>query len=883
MSEQILLTKLFVPSPRVNLVPRHRLIERLNNSLVTGCKLTLISAPAGFGKSTLVCDWLRSINIPIAWLTLDERDKDPARFLAYLAAALQNVQPGIGLALQAILQSPQPLQIENILTLLINEIALIAEDFLVVLDDYHAVDSAQVDQCLDFLIDHQPPRMHLVIATREDPDLPLAHLRARGHCIELRAADLQFTPAEVSEFLNQGMRLNLSDGDVAALETRTEGWIAGLQMAAISMQGLQDIEGFIQSFTGSHRFVMDYLLEEVLSRQPENIQAFLQKTSILDRMCGSLCDALLENPSIPGQSILEYLDHANLFIIPLDNERCWFRYHHLFASLLRKRLGQSLAPEGINRLHNHASEWYENNDLILEAFRHAAAANDIERAMRLMESSKMPLHLRGTVSTILEWLMTLPVTILNAQPALWWKQAEMLLLSGQMSEVEERLLACEAALDAASLPAAGLDDTTRNIIGEIAALRSNLAIAQQNAETILVQAHHALEYLLPENLAFRASVVRDIGFANNLLGNRTEARQNFTESLSLAKASGDMVEPLLSTIGLAQIHERENQLYLADECYQRIQPTIGDYSILNAGVVYLGKARICYEWNDLDTAEKYGEQSLQLAQQFSQIIHRSIMSEVFLARLQLAQGDLSRATALLSHAEQIARQHNFHNRMSEITAVKVLLLLRQGDLKAAAQLAHQYDLSMSKARVLLVHKNPCAALAVLETLHRQIVAKGWVDEQLKVLVLKTIALYANREKDQAVRLLGETLTLAEPGGFIRLFLDEGAPMAQLLHEAKSHGLMPDYTGKLLAAFEAEKRWGQSRPDLSPTKPLIDPLSPREIEILKLITQGLSNREIGERLFLALDTVKGHNRRIFEKLQVQRRTEAIARARELGLI
>jgi LuxR family maltose regulon positive regulatory protein len=831
----------------------------------------------------LVCDWLRSINCPIAWLTLDERDKDPARFLAYLVAALQNVKPGIGLILQAILQSPQPLQIENILTLLINEISLIEENFLVVLDDYHTIDSSQVDQSLGFLIDHQPDKMHLVISTREDPDLPLARLRGRGQCLELRAADLRFTNNETAEYFIRVMKLDLSEQDIDALETRTEGWIAGLQMAAISLEGLQDTESFIQSFTGSHRFVMDYLLEEVLNRQPEYIQAFLQKTSILDRMCGSLCDALLENPSTPGQSILDFLDHANLFIIPQDNEQCWFRYHHLFGNLLRKQLGQSLASEGINKLHNLASEWFENNDMTLEAFRHASAANDIERAMRLMESSKMPLHLRGTVSTILEWLMTLPVTILNAQPVLWFTQAEMLLLSGQMSGVEERLLACEAALGVAALPAAGLDGATRNLIGEIAAIRSNLAIAQQKAETILVQAHRALEYLNPENLAFRASVVRDMGFAYYFLGNRVEARQKFSEALSIAKVSGDLVEPLLSTIGLAQMLEHENQLYLADEYYQQLLPTIGDYSILNAGVVYLGKARICYEWNDLDAAETYGEQSLLLAQQFSQIANRFIQSAMFLARLKLVQGDLSRATALLSYAEQIVRQNDLHHRMPEIAAAKVRILLRQGDLTTAAQLANQYDLSMSKARVLLVQQNPSAALAVLEPLRQQIVSKGWVDEQLKVLVLQTIALNANGEKDQAVQLLGETLALAEPGGFIRLFLDEGAPMAQLLHEATSHGLMPDYAGRLLAAFEAEKRKGQSNSDLASANALIDPLSPREIEILKLITQGLSNQEIGNRLFLALDTVKGHNRRIFEKLQVQRRTEAIARARELGLI
>lgn len=889
MPEQILLTKLFVPSPRVDLVPRQRLIERLNNSLITDCKLTLISAPAGFGKSTLVCDWLESINIPIAWLTLDERDKDPARFLTYLVAALQNVKPGIGLNLQTILQSPQPLQIENILTLLINEISIIEDNFLIVLDDYHAIDSPQVDQSLDFIIEHQPTKMHLVITTREDPDLPLARLRARGQCIELRATDLRFTNSETVEFFNRIMKLNLSDQDIDALETRTEGWIAGLQMAAISLQGLQDTESFIQSFTGSHRFVMDYLLEEVLHRQPENIQTFLQKTSILDRMCGTLCDAILQDPSGSSQSILEYLERVNLFITPLDNERRWYRYHHLFASLLRKRLGQSLTPEELARLNILASEWFENNDMTLEAFRHAAAANDIERAIRLMESNKMPLYLRGTVTTILDWLVTLPDSVLNAQPALWWKQAELLVLNGQMTGVEEKLQAAEAALTTLTPSTGGLDNTTRDLLGKIAAIRSNLAVAQQNAETVIVHANRALEYLLPDNLPFRSSVIRDMGFAYNLLGNRAEAGRSFAEALSISKVSGDVVEPLLSTIGLAQVYELENQLYLADEYYQRILPKISDYSILNAGVVYIGMARIHYQWNNLDTAEKYVEQSLQLAQQFSQIPHRLFTSKLLLAHLKLARGDLENSSAILTQTEQIARQYNFPYRIPNVISERVMILLRQGDLAAADQLTLQHDIPISRARVLLAQGNPSAALSLLESFRKQMEAKNWQDERLKTIALQAVALHLYGKKKKALEHLEEAMALAEPNGFIRLFLDEGAPMAELLSTATFQGIHRDYVTRLLIAFESETTEKQpqasipgSRPSLSES-PLVEPLSPRELEILRLLAKGLSNQQICQHLYLALDTVKGHNRKIFDKLNVKSRSEAVARARELGLL
>lgn len=889
MSDALLFTKFFIPPPRHELVPRPRLIERLNEGLLKGNKLTLISAPAGFGKTTLASLWLESITIPIAWLSLDERDKDPARFLTYLIAALQNIRPGIGLNLQAILQSPQPLHIENILTLLINEITANANDFLVVLDDYHSLDSLQVDHAMEFLIDHQPAQMHLVIATREDPDLPLARLRARGQCCELRAADLQFTPVEASEFLNQVMGLNLSDGDVAALETRTEGWIAGLQMAAISMHGLQDMEGFIQSFTGSHRFVMDYLIEEVIRRQNGNIQTFLQKTSILDRMCGSLCDAILQDPSGSSQSILEYLERANLFIIPQDNERHWYRYHHLFSSLLRKRLGQSLAHEEIIRLNIIASEWYENNDMTLEAFRHAAAANDIERAMRLMESGKMPMQLRGTVTTILDWLVSLPTSILNAQPSLLWKQAEMLLLSGRFTEVEEKLEAAEAALVSLTPSNCSLDDTTRGLIGKIAAIRSNLAVGQQKPERILAQANRALQDLQPDQLSYRSSAIRDMGFANIILGNRAEARRNFTESLSVAKVSGDMVEPLLSTIGLAQVYEMENQLCLADECYQRILPEISDYSMLNTGVVYLGMARIHYQWNILDIAEKFGEQSLQLAQQFSQIISRVIMSKVFLAHLKLARGEVESATVIVTQAEQIARQQILLHLMPNIVAVKVRIWLCQGNLTAAEELTQQYDLPMSRARVLLAQGNPSDALKLLELFRQQMEEKDWQDERLRAVVLQAVALYLSGDKKTAVEVLGEALVLAEPNGFIRLFLDEGVPMAELLSTAAAQAIHQDYVTRLLTAFEPDLKDKQTQafvPGLRSSmigSALVEPLSPREFEILRLLAKGLSNQQICERLYLALDTVKGHNRKIFDKLNVNSRSEAIARAHELNLL
>src|SRR6059058_2639080 len=408
----ILATKLYLPRLRPNVVSRPRLRERLNEGLHR--KLTLISAPAGFGKTTLVSEWVASCDRQVAWLSLDEGDSDPTRFLTYLVAALRTIAPTLGEGVLGVLQSPQPPPPEAMLTALLNEITRLPDHFVLVLDDYHVIDAKPVDIALTYLLEHLPPQMHLVIATREDPQLPLARLRARGHLTELRATDLRFTPSEAAAFLNQGMGLNLSAEDIARLSTRTEGWIAGLQLAAISMQGHQDATSFITSFTGSHHFVLDYLVEEVLQQQPESIQTFLLRTSILDRLCGPLCDAVLLTPSGSGQETLEYIEHANLFLVPLDNERRWYRYHHLFADLLRQRLHQSSASStgdevgDVTELHSRASVWYEDHGLEIEAFHHAAAANDVARAERLIEGEGMPLQFRGAGAPVLSWLESLP-------------------------------------------------------------------------------------------------------------------------------------------------------------------------------------------------------------------------------------------------------------------------------------------------------------------------------------------------------------------------------------------------------------------------------------------------------------------------------------------
>jgi len=882
MSTPILATKLYIPPLRPHVVLRPRLLERLNKELHR--KLTLISAPAGFGKTTLVSQWLAGCKLPTAWLSLDAGENDLTGFLTYLVTALQTIAATIGAEVLGMLHSPQPPPSAVMLTALLNDITTIPDDFVLVLDDYHVLDAQAVDQALAYLVEHLPPQMHLVIATREDPPLPLARLRAGDHLTELRAADLRFTPAEASEFLNEAMGLHLSAEAIAALERRTEGWIAGLQLAALSMQGHEDATRFIRSFTGSHQFVLDYLVEEVLGQQLASVQAFLLRTSILDRFCGPLCDAVVMDPSVSGRATLDYLEHANLFLVPLDHERRWYRYHHLFAEVLRQRLHQSLASSQedaesqMNELHRHASVWYEEQGLELEAFHHAAAAHDFERAERLIEGKGMPLHFRGAVTPVLNWLKSLPTTVLDAWPSLWTAYASTLLATGQTTGVEEKLQAVEKALQSAEP-----DDKTRDLVGRIAAIRATIATQLDQVETIIAQSRRALEYLHPNNLAFRTSTAWKLGLAYQLQRDRPAARRAYTEVIAIGQASGNTMYTFLATTGLGIIQEAENQLHLAAQTYQHALQMLGDMPQPLASEAHFGLARICYEWNDLEAALTHGQLSVHLARRIENS-DRFVACEVLLSRLKLAQGDVVGAAAMLAEAGQSARQQNSVSQIPEVAAAQVHILLHQGRLAAAAHLAETHKLPLSQARVHLARRDPSAALAVLSSWRGQVEANGWQDERLRVMVLQAVALQAHGEQDQAVQVLSDALALSEPGGFIRLFVDEGRAMAHLLSAAAALGMMPDYIRKLLAVFAAEKQQGEDQSYLQPpAQSLIEPLSRREVEVLQLIAQGLSNQEISERLFLALDTVKGHNRKIFGKLQVERRTEAVARARELGLL
>ena len=579
----ILATKLYIPPLRKNVVSRPRLIERLNEGLCRdqgfGPQLTLISAPAGFGKTTLVSAWAAGCDRRIAWLSLEEGDSDPARFLTYLVAALRTVAPDIGEGVLRVLQAaqPQPADIEALLTALLNEITTLPDNIVLVLDDYHVIDAKAIDDGVTFFIEHLPPRLRLVIATREDPPLPLARLRARDQLTELRAADLRFTPAEAAEFLNQVMGLSLSTEDIAALEDRTEGWIAGLQLAALSMQGHQDVHGFVRAFAGDHRYIVDYLVEEVLQRQPEPVRSFLLQTAILDRLNGPLCDAVTGHA---GSNVrLEALERGNFFVVPLDDRRYWYRYHHLFAEVLSAHL-MAEQPDQVPILHRRASKWYEQNGSAADAIRHALAAEDFERAADLIELALPAMFRSRQDATALGWLRALPDELFHYRPVLSAQYGFALLGSGVIEGVEARLRDAERWLDTmadmSERPAASPADMVvvdeeefRRLPGSIAMHRAGLALVRGDVPETVTYARRALDLAPEDDHLLRGGATALLGLAYWTSGDLEAAHRSYAEGMAQLQLAGNISDAINGTITLADIRIAQGRLHEAMRTYER--------------------------------------------------------------------------------------------------------------------------------------------------------------------------------------------------------------------------------------------------------------------------------------------------------------------------
>jgi LuxR family transcriptional regulator, maltose regulon positive regulatory protein len=909
MSTPILATKLYIPPPQPKVVLRPRLIERLNEGLHR--RLILISAPAGFGKTTLLSEWVAGCERPAAWLSLDEGDNDPTRFLAYLVAALHTIAPNIGEGVLGVLQSPQLPPTESILTALLNEITTLPDDFVLVLDDYHVIDARAVDDALAFLIEHLPPQMHLVIATREDPHLPLARLRARGQMSELRAADLRFAPDEAAEFLKGVMGLSLSEEDIAALETRTEGWIAGLQLAALSMRGREDVPGFIRAFAGDNRYIVDYLVEEVLQRQPKRIRSFLLQTSILERLNGPLCDAVTDQEE--GNARLEALERGNFFVVPLDDKRQWYRYHHLFAEVLYAHL-MAEQPDQVSTLHRRASEWYEHNGSAADAIRHTLAAEDFERAADLVELAVPAMRRSRQEATLLGWLKALPDELLHCRPVLGVAYAHVLLASGEFEGVEDRLRDAEQWLDTTAdrrarpdAPAAEMvvvdEEEFRRLPGMIAIARAGQALALGDVADTVKYARRALDLAPEDDHLTRGGAAGFLGLVSWTSGDLEAAHRSYADGMASLQRDGYISDAVGGAIALADIRIAQGRLRQAMRTYERglqLATEQGDPVLRGTADMYVGMSELYRERNDLDAATQHLLRSKEQGEHtgFPQNPYRW---RVAMARIREAQGDLDGALDLLDEAEGLYVS-DFYPNVRPIAALKARVWVAQGRLGEALGWVREQGLSahddlsylrefehITLARVLLARyksdreeRSVHEAMGLLERLLQAAEEGERTGRVIEILVLQALAHEAQGDSPSALVPLKSALALAEPEGYVRVFVDEGRPMAQLLSEAAARGIMPDYTARLLAAFKAEEQEAdESR--LPPAQPLAEPLSQRELEILQLIAQGLSNREIGERLFLALDTVKGHNRRIFSKLLVQRRTEAVAKARSLNIL
>jgi LuxR family maltose regulon positive regulatory protein len=854
----LLATKLYIPPVRTEVVSRPRLIERLNAGL--NRKLTLISAPAGFGKTTLVSEWVHTVGAhrdapQVAWFSLDEGDNDPTRFLSYLIAALQTLgarQGTVGEGVLGALCSPHPPPAEIVLTSLINEIAAIPNRIILVLDDYHLIEAQAIHDALSFLLEHLPPQMHLAIATREDPPLPCARLRARGQLTELRATDLRFSSSEAAEFLNQVMGLDLSAEEITALETRTEGWIAGLHLAAISMQGHEDATSLIQAFTGSHRFVLDYLIEEVLEQQSKSVQAFLLQTAIVDRLTGSLCDAVrfgtAETPNRSaraasslgiagnGQAILERLERANLFIVALDEERRWYRYHHLFADLLRRRLRQT-QQELVPTLHTRASEWYEQAGFTDEAIEHALRADDLERAARLLEEHLDASWGRGEHSKLRRWLDRLPEEMLFSRPHISIYQARYQCLSGQLHAAERTLKAAERAVEPGPEElgpnrAAETELQTRlsltpseriRLRGRAAATRALMCSYQGDVPGIVQHAHQALEYLPREDLAWRSVTAVILGNAHGFKGDMTAAYEARFEALKACEAAGDIYFVMIANLELAITLRAQGRLQRTIEiCQQQMQAADenGLSQTRAVGWLLATWGETLAELNDLNEAIDRAKKGFRLTERSGdlQMIGWSFMC---LMRILFSRGDLADAEETIQKMENFARESRQPPWIAnQMTAWQARLWLAQNELEPALQWVqergldtggepvplHQIDFFLLfeylvLARILIAQGRLDETTTLLEQLLKAAEAGGRTPRVIEILNLQALAFQAMGDLDRALNALERALTLAESEGFVRVFVDEGPPMAQLLVHAAARGMMPDYTAKLLAAFE----------------------------------------------------------------------------------
>lgn len=916
MDTNLLQTKLYIPTLRPSLVPRPHLIAKLDGGQPH--KLTLLSAPAGYGKTTLITEWIDSQETAVCWLSLDEDDSDPHQFFNYLAAAkrpLINNQS----SLTQLLQSPQPPPAKKMMTAFVNDVTPISTPFTLILDDYHTIESADIDGAMAFLLDHMPPQMTLVITSRTDPGFPISRLRVRGQLTEIRANDLRFSEAEAAQFLQKSMGLTLSPEQIAALEIRTEGWIAGLQMAALSMQGRADTATFIAAFTGSHRFVLDYLLEEVMQSQPEHTRNFLLQTALFDRLNGSLCDAVTGQTN--GKATLEQLERSNMFVIPLDDARQQYRYHHLFADMLQARLLEE-QPAHVPILHRRASVWYEQNNLPTDAIHHALAAKDFERAAGLIELIWPTMDANFQSKVWFGWANTLPDALVRVRPVLILNYAWALLNNGDLETAKRWLQDAERWLNTSLEPVDGQSEVMvivdenqfRFLPASIASAYSYAALAIGDIANTVAYAQQALDFLPENDYLRRGPAASILGLAHWANGELELAHRALAEAMAGFQKSGNIIFALSGTYGLADLRTGQGRLREAIRTYERSLQLVqaqGDSLVLGTADLYLGLSKLYHEQGDGDAARQNLAKSETLGEQAA-LADWPYRLHIAKARMKQTEGAMEDALALLDEAERLYFSSPVPN-ARPIAALKTQIWIAQGRLMEAVAWAQERGLSadgdlsylrefelMTLARIRIAqYKSGQAdeaiqeAIGLTERLLQAAEDGKRMGSVIEILLLQALAYEAEDDIPSALVPLEKALTLAEPEGYVRLFTDEGVAMARLLGETlvlseaevAVNQTLSHYTNKLLTILNTENQM----PIQPPVKQLlidqseIDPLSKRELEILGLIAAGLKNKEIAEQLVISLNTVLYHTKNIYSKLGVNKRTLAVTKARKLQII
>jgi LuxR family maltose regulon positive regulatory protein len=934
MTRSMMATKLYVPAPRRGFVVRPRLREKLRLGADSG--LTLLSAPAGFGKTALLADWFGEASGQdrcVAWLSLDPGDSEPASFWTCVVTSLQTAVPGVGSTARELIAS-SPLATELVLTALVNDLASVPKDLWLVLDDYHTVDSHAVGTGMAYFMEHLPPHVHVVVSTRSDPGLPLSRWRVRGELVEIRAADLRFTPDETAAYLNDVAGLDLAAGHVSTLDQRTEGWIAALQLAALSLRGRDDVGGFIERFAGDDRYIVDYLVEEVLQHQPDAVRSFLLQTAVLDRLTGPLCDAVTGR--VDGSSMLVTLERANLFVIPLDDQREWYRYHHLFADVLRGRL-LSEQPGDITLLHRRASRWHESHDHVEDAVRHALAGQDFDRAAHLVELA-VPMLRRSRQDTVLfGWLKQLPDSAIRSSPVLSVFYGGLLLVSGDLPGVEPRLVDAERALAAESAPAAvprpaEVPDGSKPraeiqelhmLPATIAVYRAALAQAGGDVAGTSANARHALDLALPGDHLSRGAAAGFLGLAAWADGDVPRALQTFAQAVVSLHAAGNLLDELSSTVVLADMWLAAGRPREARRLYDnalQLADARGESLVRASSELHVGLSEICRQAGDPSDARRH----LEAAAVF---VERGPMTESryrwFVAMGTLAQdeGNPDAAISYLDQAEQLFRPGFFPD-IRPIPAIRARVWIRQSNLSGAASWAgadgiavtdevsyiNEYS-HLTLVRLLTAQQRAAPdtgaaedAVELLDRLLTLAAASGRAGSVLEIRVLQALAHDTLGDRRQALAALGSALAdTPEPDEYVRLFLDEGPPMVELLREATGEASaaaleathdggagarIRDRARRLLSLGEPLQpkppQPALSHPGERPTSDL-DPLSERERQVLRLLDSELSGPEIARALFISHNTLRTHTKHIFTKLGVTSRRAAVSRAHDRGLM